>query len=113
MVNCTSSSKPSEGAADPRPGAPEVQREGSGLDQVGWMFTLGAIFYLRPHEIRGPPPLLENVQNILKGGPFLTILCTYLRRGGAPPPREYAKLACLMKPYTTPPSILTLVTWVP
>ena len=32
--------------------------------------------------------------------------------GGAPPSRECAKLACLMKLYTTPPSILTLVTWV-
>ena len=32
------------------------------------------------------------------------------RGGGA---RECAKLACLVKLYTTPPFILTLVTWVP
>ena len=57
-----------------------------------------------------PPP--QKCAKYSKGGTRLTILYTFLRRGGGPF-RECTKLTCLMKLYTSPPSIQILATWVP
>ena len=79
-----------------------------------------AISYVRPP----PPPFFANfAQNPGGGAPTSSKMCKKFLRGdpyyslhiseeGGGPPRECAKLACLVKLYTTPPSILTLVTWV-
>ena len=48
----------------------------------------------------GAPPLIGNVQKLLKGGPLL-FFAHFWGGGGAPPLRECAKLAWLEKLYTT------------